>query len=177
MSTSKPSSKRQDSTNTRLLVLTATVLAPLALMGASVPSRSAPLYPVAMNSTQGSFAATLSIPVRAAARAGSVHVGPRGSAVVRGGGVVVTPRGGAAARRTAVVGPRGNIVVAGGGRRWTRPFWYRWPAGGAIAAGAAIGFAVAESASPWAGSPPVDGMCWYYTDGSRSHGFWDECPQ
>src|SRR5690349_1121232 len=119
--------KTPPSTKTPQLVLTATTLAMLALTGASVPSRSAPLYPLVSNSTEGSVAAAVIIPVRAVVRGGSVRVGPRGSAVVRGGGLV-GPRGGAAVRRTAVVGPRGNVVVAGGGRRWTRPFWYRWPA-------------------------------------------------
>lgn len=155
-------------------ILYLTILALLTLTGASASSRAAPLPQSAPLSMQGSH---LIIPVRAAVRSSAVRVGPRGGAVVRGGGVVAGPRGGAAARRTAVIGPRGNVIVAGGGHHWTRPFWYRWPAGGAIAAGAAIGFAAAETASPWAGSPPVDGMCWYYTDGSRSHGFWDECPQ
>jgi hypothetical protein len=122
------------------------------------------------------------IPVRAAARGGRVAVGTRGGAVVRRGGAVVGPRGGAAVRRTAVVGPRGNVavrntaVVAGRGR-WARPGWYRWPVGGAIAAGAAIGFATAATAAAWAGAAPAPGMCWYYTDPSRTQGFWDYCPQ
>jgi hypothetical protein len=121
------------------------------------------------------------IPVRAGGR-GRVAVGPRGGAVVRRGGAVAGPRGGAAVRRTAVVGPRGNVavrntaVVAGRGR-WARPGWYRWPVGGAIAAGAAIGFATAATAAAWAGAAPAPGMCWYYTDPSRTQGFWDYCPQ
>jgi hypothetical protein len=99
---------------------------------------------------------------------------------------VVIRRGGVA-RRTTVVGPRGGVAsrtvvrrgaVAGpgwrgGGGRWARP--YRWPRGGAIAAGAAIGFVTAATAVAWAGAPPVAGMCWYYTDPSRTQGFWDYC--
>jgi len=154
------------------LILSATMLAALVVMGASAPSRAAPLLPAPSISTDGSDAAAMLIPVRTAVRVGSVPVGPRAAA--RGGGAVVGARG--PGRRTAVVGPRGNGVAAGQGR-WARPFWYRWPVGGAIAARAAIGFVVAASASPWAGLPPEDGMCWYYTDASRSHGFWDYCPQ
>ncbi len=62
--------------------------------------------------------------------------------------------------------------VAMGG--WVRPGWYRWPAGGAIAAGAAIGFATAAAVT-WA-TPPQPGLCWYYTDASQRNGFWDACP-
>jgi hypothetical protein len=28
----------------------------------------------------------------------------------------------------------------------------------------------------WAGAAPAPGMCWYYTDPSRTQGFWDTCP-
>lgn len=107
----------------------------------------------------------------------------------------VRARGGAAVRRTTVVGPRGGAasrttVVRGGavGRPgypgvrpgyaggWARPGWYRWPAGGAIAAGAALGFVTAAAAASWAGAAPAPGMCWYYTDPTRTQGFWDTCP-
>jgi hypothetical protein len=98
-------------------------------------------------------------------------------------------RGGGAVRRTTVVGPRGNVasrtvvrrgavvrpgVVRPGG--WVRPAYYHWRPGGAIAAGAAIGFVAAATAVAWAGSPPAPGYCWYYTDPSRTQGFWDVCP-
>lgn len=100
--------------------------------------------------------------------------------VRRGGAVrrttVVGPRGGVYRSRTAV---RGGAVVRpgyrGGGVRWARPGWYRWPRGGAIAAGAAIGFVTAATAAAWAGAAPAAGMCWYYTDPSRTQGFWDYC--
>ncbi|WP_461349884.1 hypothetical protein [Bradyrhizobium liaoningense] len=84
---------------------------------------------------------------------------------------VVGPRGNVAVRRTTVVRPGYH----GGGVRWARPGWYRWPAGGAIAAGAAIGFVTAGTAAAWAGAAPAPGMCWYYTDPSRTQGFWDYC--
>lgn len=59
---------------------------------------------------------------------------------------------------------------------WARPTWYRWSPGGAIAAGAAIGFVTAATAAAWAGAPPQSGLCWYYTDPGRRQGFWDQCP-
>jgi len=74
-------------------------------------------------------------------------------------------------RRGAVVRPG----YAGGGVRWARPGRYYWPRGGAIAAGAAIGFVTAATAAAWAGAAPAPGMCWYYTDPSRTQGFWDYC--
>jgi len=102
--------------------------------------------------------------------------------------VVVVRRGGVA-RRTTVVGPRGGVAsrtvvrrgavvrpgYAGGGVRWARPGRYYWPRGGAIAAGAAIGFVTAATAAAWAGAAPAPGMCWYYTDPTRTQGFWDYC--
>jgi hypothetical protein len=100
---------------------------------------------------------------------------------------VVVRRGGAV-RRSTVVGPRGGVyhgrtavrgaAVARPGRRgvaWARPARYGWPRGGAIAAGAAIGVVTAATAAAWAGAPPASGMCWYYTDPSRTQGFWDYC--
>lgn len=104
--------------------------------------------------------------------------------------IEVVVRRGAVARRTTVVGPRGGVasrttvrrgaVVRPGVRPaaraggWVRP--YRWAPGGAIAAGAAIGFVTAATAVAWAGSPPVPGYCWYYSDPGRTQGFWDVCP-
>jgi len=94
------------------------------------------------------------------------------------------------ARRTTVVGPRGGVasrtvvrrgavvrpgVVRPGG--WVRPARYTWRPGGAIAAGAAIGFVAAATAVAWAGAPPAPGYCWYYTDPGRTQGFWDVCPR
>ena len=119
------------------------------------------------------------VEVRAVGRRGGATVGRRGGVAFRGGGAV-GPRGGAAYRRSAVVGPRGNVavrnraVVVGRGG-WARPGWYGWPRGGAIAAGAAIGFVTAATAAAWAGAAPAPGMCWYYTDPSRTQGFWDYC--
>ncbi|WP_249132886.1 MULTISPECIES: hypothetical protein [unclassified Bradyrhizobium] len=101
----------------------------------------------------------------------------------------VHARAGGSVRRTTVVGPRGNAasrtVVRGGAvvgpgvartGRWVRPANYYWRPGGAIAAGAAIGFVAAASAAAYAGSPPAPGYCWYYSDPSKTQGFWDVCP-
>jgi hypothetical protein len=102
---------------------------------------------------------------------------------------VAARHGGGAVRRTTVVGPRGGAAsrtvvrrgavvrpgYGGGGVRWARPGRYYWPRGGAIAAGAAIGFVTAATAAAWAGAAPAPGMCWYYTDPSRTQGFWDYC--
>jgi hypothetical protein len=97
--------------------------------------------------------------------------------VRRGGGAhrttVVGPRGGAASRTVVRHGAAVRPGVRGGAVGWARP--YRWPRGGAIAAGAAIGFVTAATAAAWAGAPPAPGMCWYYTDPSRTQGFWDYC--
>lgn len=93
-----------------------------------------------------------------------VHAG--GGARVHAGGAVVGRHGNVAVRNTAVVARRGA---------WARPGNYRWPRGGAIAAGAAIGFVTAATAAAWAGAPPASGMCWYYTDITQTQGFWDYC--
>jgi hypothetical protein len=114
---------------------------------------------------------------------GRAVAGPRGGMAVRRS-AVVGPRGGMAVRRSAVVGPRGNVavrrgaVVAPGVRygRWVRPAGYWWRPGGAIVAGAALGFVTAATAAAWAGAAPGPNMCWYYTDPSRTQGFWDVCP-
>lgn len=59
---------------------------------------------------------------------------------------------------------------------WRRP--YRWSPGGAIAAGAAIGFMAGAAAGSYAATAaPAPGLCWYYTDASRRAGFWDSCPR
>jgi hypothetical protein len=128
-------------------------------------------------STGSTQAAPLSLAkeMRDQARGGSPIIAVR--AVVRRGGAVVGPRGGVAYRsRTVVRGPGVRPGYRGGGVRWARPSRYWWRPGGAIAAGAAVGFVTAATAVAWAGSPPAPGYCWYYTDQSRQQGFWDVCP-
>lgn len=101
---------------------------------------------------------------------------------------VVMVRRGEVARRATVVGPRGGVrsrtvvrrgaVVRPGVRgAWVRPGWYRWPAGGAIAAGAAVGFVTVATAVAWASAPPEPDYCWRYTDPSKTKGFRDACPR
>ncbi len=108
-----------------------------------------------------------------AAYHGDVYRGPRGG-VYRGGTVY---HGGA--YRGGVYrgyGYRGGVYARPGYYGgWARPGWYGWPAGGAIAAGAAIGVIGAAAAASYAGAPPGPGLCWYYTDPSRTQGFWDAC--
>ena len=62
----------------------------------------------------------------------------------------------------------GRVVVVHPRRHWNR--------GGAIAAGAAVGFIAGAAAVSWAGQPPRSGYCWFYTTPSRTTGFWDWCP-
>jgi len=69
-----------------------------------------------------------------------------------------------------------NVYRGGYYGNWSRPSWYRWGAGGAVAAGAALGFVSAAAAASWAGAAPGPNLCWYYTDPSRRQGFWDACP-
>ena len=100
--------------------------------------------------------------------------------VVRRSQAMVGPRGGAAVRRsTTVVRPGVRPVPVRPGVRpaaWVRPAHYWWRPGAAVAAGAAIGFVGAATAASWAGAAPGPGYCWYYTDPSRTQGFWDRCP-
>jgi len=67
----------------------------------------------------------------------------------------------------------GRHVYTGG--NWVRPGAYWWPRGGAVAAGAALGFVTAAAAVAWAGTAPGPEYCWYYTDPSKRQGFWDYC--
>jgi hypothetical protein len=154
---------RKPSQRSAAAVSVCALLSSLAPIGASGPAQAAPLYPAASG-------------VQASERPEVIPV----EFVARRGRAVVGPRGGAAVRRTTVVGPRGNVVrntAAVGRRGWARPGSYRWPAGGAIAAGAAIGFVTAATAVAVAGAAPAPGMCWYYTDPARTQGFWDYCPR
>jgi hypothetical protein len=112
------------------------------------------------------------------AHRGATAVGPRGGVYHRGGTAVGGYRGGAY-RGGGVYrggyGYHGGGVYRGGYGGWARPSWYRWGAGGAIAAGAAIGVLATGAAIAYAGQPPAPGLCWYYTDPSYRQGFWDAC--
>jgi len=114
-----------------------------------------------------------------------VAVGPRGGTAAYRRGVAVGPRGAVGYRGGVAVGPRGGVAYRGGAvvvRRPVlvggvyRPYGATWAPGGAIAAGAAIGFVAAATAVAWAGTPPSPNYCWFYTGASRTKGFWDVCP-
>ncbi|MFK4822267.1 hypothetical protein ACI0FS_19070 [Ochrobactrum quorumnocens] len=104
-------------------------------------------------------AAPMLAPAQAETRRGVAGCGARGCAAVGS-------RGAAVVRRPPVMS--GVVIV--------NPRRY-WPAGGAIAAGAAIGFIAGAAAASVAGTPPQSGMCWYYTDSTKKTGFWDVCPR
>jgi hypothetical protein len=146
-----------------VMIAASMALSALVTIGTTNPASSAPLHP------------TISVPEQTKDISDIVQV----RAVARRGGVAVGPRGGAVAYRSRTV-VRGPAVRPGGAaavRRaaWARPGHYYWPRGGAIAAGAAIGMVTAATAAAWAGAAPAPGMCWYYTDPSRTQGFWDYC--
>jgi hypothetical protein len=152
------------------LAIAAAALGTLASVGTTAPAASAPLYPTSSVREQLNQTSDFT-QVRAGERRGGFAVGPRGGGVAYRSRTVV--RGPGVARAGAVVVRPG---YRGGGVRWARPGSYRWGPGGAIAAGAAIGFLAAGAAVAY-GTPPAPGMCWYYTDPTRTQGFWDYCPQ
>lgn len=128
--------------------------AAVGLLAAGIPAQAAPLAPTGALNAQVNGASDVS-EVAVVVRRG-VAVGPRGGVYRYRGAAVVRP------------GYRGG---------WARPGWYRWGPGGAIAAGAAIGFVAAAGAAAYASTAaPAPGMCWYYTDPYRRAGFWDYCP-
>ena len=138
------------------------------------PTRRHASLLVAASAAVGLFAAAAPAQAAPLAPTGTLNAQVNGASDVSEVAVVV--------RRGAYVGPRGGVyryrsttVVRPGGVRWARP--YRWGPGGAIAAGAAIGFVAAAGAAAYATAPaPAPGMCWYYTDPYRRAGFWDYCP-
>lgn len=113
------------------------------------------------------FAAPMLSSNPALARSGAAACGPRGCAAAgcgpRGCAGAARPRYGAPGHR-----PRGVVVV--------NPRRY-WAPGGAVAAGAAVGFIAGAAAVSIAGTPPKPGYCWYYTTPSQTKGFWDVCPR
>jgi hypothetical protein len=106
---------------------------------------------------------------------GATAVGPRGGVYHRGGTWAGRPGYGGGVYRGGAYGYHGGVYRAGAYGGWARPGWYHWGAGGAIAAGAAIGVLATGAAIAYAGQPPAPGLCWYYTDPSYRNGFWDAC--
>ncbi len=117
--------------------------------------------------------------VRAAPRR-AVAVRPVARPGVRAGRTVAVVRPGGVYRPGAVYRPGVAYRPAAVYRRGYYGNWYRpygWRPGGAIAAGAAIGFiGAAAAAAYYSAPPPAPGLCWYYTNPSRTSGFWDVCP-
>jgi hypothetical protein len=150
----------------RIHFLAVGLIAPLILGGVSISANAVPLlghHPALQE------AVSLRAEPVVVRRSAVVARGPRGGVVV--------------ARRTTVVRPGVRPVhpiarpgVRPGARPWVRPARYYWRPGGAIAAGAAIGFVAAASVGAYAGVAPGPNYCWYYTDASRTKGFWDVCP-
>jgi hypothetical protein len=57
------------------------------------------------------------------------------------------------------------------------PGGYGWGPDSAIASGVARGVLPASKTNPMvAGQQPAPGYCWFYTNRSRTRGFWDVCP-
>jgi hypothetical protein len=172
-------------------LLAAILIAPMFIGASSIPGNAVPLPPYDPVVHSGSLQAE---PVAVRHRGTTVARGPRGGMVAHHHRTVVRPgvrpvqpiarpgvRPGARpvhpiARPGVRPGVRPVHPIARPGRPWVRPPGYYWRPGGAIAAGAAIGFIAATSVGAYAGVAPGPGYCWYYTDPSMTKGFWDVCP-
>ena len=109
------------------------------MLAAAVPSHAAPLAPTGALNAQVNDASDVS-EVAVVVRRGAA-VGPRGNVYRYRGAAVVRP---------GYPGYRGG---------WARPGWYRWGPGGAIAAGAALGFVAAAGATAKSSAPaPAPGI-------------------
>lgn len=159
--------------SSRYLIPAACALIAGALFYPSGPAEALPVAPAPVLDSQVvevQYRARRAAPRRTVVRSRTV-VRP----VARPGVRVVRP-----AVRPGVVRPGSTVIVrpARPARyygSWYRP--YRWSPGGAIAAGAAIGFlGAAAAAAYYSAPPPAPGLCWYYTNPSRTAGFWDVCP-
>jgi hypothetical protein len=152
------------------------MIAPLIVVVSSMAGNAVPLPPYNAAFHSGPRQAE---PVALRHRSTTVARGPRGGAVVHHQRTVVRPAARPVhpiARPGVRPGVRPVHPIARPGHPWVRPARYYWRPGGAIAAGAAIGFIAATSVGAYAGVPPGPGYCWYYTDPSQTQGFWDVCP-
>jgi len=109
-------------------------------------------------------------------RGGGMHHGLNRGGVSRGAYAHRGSFHGAHANRNVNRNVNRYVHREGAPGNWARPSGYSWPIGGAVAAGAALGFVSAAAAASWAGAAPGPNLCWYYTDPSRRAGFWDACP-
>src|SRR5580704_4996837 len=146
-------------------LLAAILIAPMFIGASSIPGNAVPLPPYDPVVHSGSLQAE---PVAVRHRGTTVARGTRGGMVAHHYRSIVRPG--------VRPGVRPVHPIARPGRPWVRPPGYYWRPGGAIAAGAAIGFIAATSVGAYAGVAPGPGYCWYYTDPTYTHGFWDVCP-
>jgi hypothetical protein len=68
----------------------------------------------------------------------------------------------------------GNDIRRGS---WVRPSSYWWRPGAAVAAGAAASWIGEEAVASSVGPAPGPDMCYFYTDTTKTAGFWDICPE
>jgi hypothetical protein len=154
------------------------------ILGSSLVMLSAPANASTLGLTQSAVSIDQDLIVQVARRSATIHVNRsvkvnRGATINRNFNV---NRNVKVNRNIYVNRPvnvrrglySGRYVYRGG--PWVRPRNYWWPVGGAIAAGAAIGLLTAATATAYAGPAPGPQYCWYYTDPSRTQGFWDLCP-
>jgi hypothetical protein len=74
-------------------------------------------------------------------------------------------------RNTNVNVRRTNVTVIG------RPVrvWNARPHYGTIVAGVALGTLIGVAVANTAPTPPAANLCWYWSDASRTQGYWDYC--
>jgi hypothetical protein len=106
-----------------------------------------------------------------AARARGTSV--KRTTVNRPGSVAARPvaRRPAVNRNTNVNVRRTNVTVVG------RPVrgWSARPHYGTIVAGVALGAVIGVAVANAAPTPPAANLCWYWSDSSRTQGYWDYC--
>jgi hypothetical protein len=91
---------------------------------------------------------------------------------VRARHVAIRHRGVAARRSQVAVGRRGTVAVKSTTVvRPVRP-WVQQPYYGAVFDGVTLGAVVAANAVPT--SPSID-LCWYWSNASKTRGYWDFC--
>jgi hypothetical protein len=101
------------------------------------------------------------------------HVAARHRGVaVKSRHVAIRHRGVAARRTLVAVGRRGAVAVKSANVvRPVRP-WVQQPYYGAVFDGVTLGAVIAANAVPT--SPSID-LCWYWSNSSKSRGYWDFC--
>jgi hypothetical protein len=90
--------------------------------------------------------------------------------VIRTRHVAIRHRG-VAARRTNVAAVRRGAVKSAAVVRPVRP-WVQQPYYGAVFDGVTVGAIIAANSVPT--SPSID-LCWYWSNSSKTRGYWDFC--